>query len=890
MRPSEIRPGIRRLCRLALGRSAPAEADDELLLHLQLRTDQLIREGLSPDEARAEAERRFGSIDEERARFQSAARRREGRRRFREWIEIVGQDMRYAFRTLNRDAAFATFAVLIVGLGIGASVTVFSLVNGVLLRPLPFRDPQNLIWISNISDDGRSEWRLQVSHFVDLGRRSKSLDEIAGYYGYYKTGNSALLDRGEIQRLTRVPVTCNFFPFLGIKPILGRSFSPDECLQNAAPTLLLTEATWRQRFASDPTIVGRTLTINDQPMMVIGVVPSSFDFPSIFAPGTAIEFFSPFPLSEQTDRQGNTLVTLGRLKPNVSVDRARPELVQLGKDLTAEFPRRNTIRPKVLRLDERINGQVRPALFVLACAVGVLMLIVCANLSSLQFARMTSRQRELAVRLALGAGRRRLIRQTLTESLMLAGAGAALGIVLSVAGTKIVSQLRAFDIPMLSRVNIDVTALGVATLVAIATGLFIGLLPALHTPSDVHDALKDGLRGSTRGGRHAQVRSALVVAEIAMACVLLVSSGLLVRSFLRVLDVQLGFRPEATTTLRVDPTKRIVDQTTANAYYADIIRRARAIPGVKDAALADLLPFAGNRSWAFAGAGQVYPRGQMPEGFVRVVSDGYFKTMGIRFSAGRDFTQGDTPEAEPVVIINESLAQTLWPGTDPIGQVMGQGCWPKGCRVVGVVANVRHNALEGEFTGEVYFPIRQFGDYSIVNLVVRTDLAPAQLAASVRSALGPIAPDAVKNQWRPLQQLIDKVASPRRFIVVLLGAFAGFALILAALGIYALISYGVTQRTAEIGIRLALGASASQVHASILRGTLALTGVGVTLGVLATLVLVPSLSGMLFGVQWTDPASFGFALVLLVAVGAAAGHFPARRASRVDPGAALRES
>lgn len=889
MRDPEIRPGIRRLFRLATSRSARSEADDELQLHLQLRAQQLMREGLSPDAARREAERRFGPIDDERERFQDAARRRDGRQRLREWFESVGQDIRYALRTLRRDAAFTTFAVLIVGLGIGASVTVFSLVNGVLLRPLPFRDPAKLIWISNISDDGLSEWRLQVSHFLDLGARSKSLDEIAGYYGYYTTGNSALLERGETQRLTRVPVTCNFFPFLGVKPIVGRSFSPDECLQNSAPTLLLTEAVWRQRFASDPSIVGKTLSVNDRPMTVIGVVPSSFDFPSIFAPGTAIEFFSPFPLSEQTDRQGNTLITLARLKPGVSADRARTELVQIGKDLTAEFPRRNTLRVKVARLDERINGQVRPALFVLAGAVAALMLIVCANLSSLQFARMTSRRRELAVRLALGAARQRLIRQTLTESLVLAGAGALLGVVVSITGTRVVSRLSAFDIPMLSRVHVDFTALAVATISAIATGVLVGLLPALHTPSDVHDALKDGLRGSTRGGHHARIRSALVVAEIAMACVLLVSSGLLVRSFLRVLDVQLGFRPDATSAIRIDPTRRMPDQSTANVYYADLVRRARAIPGVKGAALSDLLPFAGDRSWAFAATGQVYPRGQMPEGFVRVVSDGYFKTMGIQLTAGRDFTEGDAPESESVAIVNEALAHTLWPNVDPIGQTLGQGCRPNACRVVGVVANVRHNTLEKAFTGEVYFPMRQFGDYSTVNLVVRSELTPSQLAAAVRSALGPIAPDGVKNQWRPLQQLIDKVSSPRRFLVMLLGGFAAFALVLAALGIYALISYNVSQRTAEIGIRLALGASVSDVHASILRGTLVLTGTGIALGIAATVAFVPSLSGMLFGVTWSDPTTFMGALILLVVVGIAAGHFPARRASRVDPGRVLRE-
>lgn len=887
MRTPEIRPGIRRLFRLATRRDHRAEADDEIRLHLQLRVDQLVREGMSPEAARLEAERRFGSIDAERARFQDSARRRDGRMRVREWIDSVRQDLRYAVRTLRRDAGFTTFAVLIVGFGIGACATVFSLVNGVLLRPLPFRDPSHLIWISNIADDGVAEWRLQVAHYLDLGTRNRSLDGMAGYYAYYSTGNALLSNAGESERTTRVGVTCNFFPFLGVTPILGRSFSADECLFGAHPSVLLTESLWRRRFSSDPTIVGRTLTINDAPATVIGVLPASFDFPSVFAPGTTVDMFGAFPLSEETNRQGNTLAVIGRLKPDVPLARARTDLVEVGKQLTAEFPRRNTIRPKVLALDERINGQIRPALFVLACAVAAVMLIVTANLASLQFARLVARQREIAVRLALGAARGRLIRQTLTESLVLAGAGALLGVALTIVGTRVVSHLSAFDIPLLSRVGVDGTALAVAALVAVVTGVLIGVLPALNAPVDVHEALKEGLRGSTRGGNHARVRSVLVVTEIAMACVLLVASGLLVRSFVHVLDVQLGFRPERASALRVDPPKRFNDIVVANAYYDDILRRVRAIPGVTSAGLSDLLPFNGDRSWGVHGQGQVYARGQYPEGFIRVIGDGYFRAMGIPIRAGRDFSEADTPEAERVVIVNESLARTLWPNRDPIGQAIEQGTTL--LRVVGLVGDVRHSTLEHAFTNELYYPMRQGVDYSAVNLVVRTNLPESQLTSSVRAALAPIAPEAAKNNWRPLQELIDKVASPRRFIVVLLGGFAGFALVLAALGIYALVSYSVSQRTQEIGIRMALGASAGDVRANIMRGTLGLAAAGIVVGIVAAATLVRSLTGMLFGVTWADPISFAGAFAVLAVVAAAAGHFPARRASRVDPSVALRD-
>jgi predicted permease len=649
---------------------------------------------------------------------------------------------------------------------------------------------------------------------------------------------------------------------------------------------MLTEKTWREQFAADPSIVGRVVTINDQPVQVIGVLPASFDFASVFTPGATVDLFTPYALSEQHSRNGNTLGVIGRLKSGVSVDRASAELVAIGKQLTEEFPRRNTIRPHARSLDEHVNGRVRPALIVLAFAVAAVMLIVALNLASLQFARMTARSRELAVRLALGASRGRLIRQTLTESLVLATGGAALGVAMALLATRYVSQLRAFDIPLLARVTVDVPAVAAATVVALVTGVIVGVLPALQTPADPNDALKEGTRGATRGGRHARMRSALVVTEIAAALVLLVASSLLLRSFVHVLDTQLGFAPAQLARLRVDPPTRLPDLATAAAYYDDVLRRVRAIPGVADASLNDMLPFTGDRSWAMPAEGRVYQRGQYPEGFTRVIGNDYFRTMGIPMRAGRDFTDADTRDAPPVVIVNESMARTLWPDRSAIGQRIQQGkSFPT---VVGVVGDARHTALESAFTGEVYFPLGQYFA-SRVDLVVRTALSPSQLAASARRALEPIAPVAAKGQWSPMQELIDKVASPRRFVVELLGGFATFAVVLAALGIYALISYGVTQRRQEIGIRIALGASASDVRGSIMRNTLSLAAAGMVLGVAGAMVVVPTMSGLLFGVAWSDPVSFAGALAILFLVAATAGLLPAHRASRVDPSVALRD-
>jgi predicted permease len=885
----EIRPGIRRLFQLAARRAERVrdEADDEIRLHLRLRTEQLVREGWTPEAARVEAERRFGPLAEAREDAHRSARRREERMRVREWLDTVRQDLRYSIRTLRRDAGFTAFAILIVGLGIGASATVFSVVNAVLLRPLPFRDPGRLVWISNIADDGVAEWRTQVGHFLDLRARNQSFSDLAGYFAFYGVGDSKLTWNGATERLSSVPLTCDFLPFLGVRPLLGRSFNADECAWNGPRVVVIGHSLWRTRFASDPSIVGQRIVINDAPATVIGVLPPSFDFATVFAPGSKIDLYSAFPLTEENNRRGNTLAVVGRLKPGVTIEKARAEAISLGKQLTSENPRRNTFRPKLVALDERINGRFRPALFVLACAVGVVMLIVSANLSSLQFARLSARQKELAVRVALGAGRGRLIRQTLTESLVLSFSGAIVGLGLTVAGTSVVSRLHAFDIPLLDRVGIDATAFGFAVLVAVLTGLLIGLLPAIQTPASVYDALKDGHRGSTRGG-HTRVRGALVVAEVALACVLLVGAGLLVRSFLHVLDVELGFRPERVAALRIDPGARFPDQPSMNAYYDGAIANVRAVPGISHAALADVLPFDGDRSWGVSGEGQTYEKGHYPEAFIRVVSDGYFATMGIRIRAGRDFTPQDVPSSESVVVINQTLAHTLWPGRDAVGQIIVQG---RGrLRVVGVVGDVRHDALEHGFTGEMYFSMRQSGDYKAVNLVVQTDLSPTQLTSSVRAALQPIAPDLPRAEWRTVQQLVDRVASPRRFVVLLLAGFAGFALILAALGIYALVSYSVSQRTHEIGIRMALGASGRDLRARIMSRTLALAGVGVFFGVVASALLVRVMSGLLFGVTSTDPVTFVGAFVLLSAVAAMAGYLPARRASRIDPSVALRES
>ncbi len=805
-------------------------------------------------------------------------------------LASVLRDFRYACRTLRREVGFTVFAIAILGLGIGASATVFNVLNALLVRPLPFRDPQQLMWITNHDSSGLSSQTTQVDYLLDLRERNRSFSDLAAYFAFYGVGDILLTGQGEPERLSGVPVSDNFFQVLGVKPLLGRLFTAEECRWHGPrgglqpPAVLLGYGIWTRRFGSDPGIVGRALIFNDEPVTVVGVLPPSFDFSSVFAPGSHIDLYFPFPLSPETNRWGNTLAIIGRLKPGATIGPARAELTILARQLQHAHRDRNDFEGFMAPLAEHVNGRLRTALLVLAGAVGLVMLIVCANLSNLLLARAAVRQKEIAIRAALGAGRGRLVQQMLTESLTLAGAGAALGAVLAAVGTRLLSRLDV-SIPLLRNAQTDIPALAFILLAAVITGVVFGLAPALQTPAAaLHEALKDTARGSTRG--RSGLRGALVVAEVGFACVLLVAAGLLVRSFLRVLDVNLGFQPARAAALRVDPDPHMPGAGVP-AYFADVLRRARAVPGVEAAGLSDSLPLGRNRSWGAGVKGQVYPPGKYPDAFVRVVSDGYIGAMGIPLRDGRDLSEHDGPGSEPVIMINQTMARVLFPGQSPLGRII-LACGER--RVVGVVGDVRHLALEQGSGMEMYLPIRQCNDFASVDLVVRTRAEPTQLAPAVRAALKPIAPDLPGKDFRVLQGLVDKAVSPRRFVVVLLGGFALFALVLASLGIYAVVSYSVSQRTQEIGIRMALGASAAQLRGDIVSNSLRLAAVGIALGAAASWLLARALSGLLYGITPGDPATFLVMGTVLAAVAAIAGYLPARRASRIDPATALRAS
>jgi len=802
----------------------------------------------------------------------------------------MGHDLRYTLRTLRRDAGFAIIAILILGVGIGSNTAIFSVLNTLLIRSLPFRDPGRLVWIANVfKGEGLSGSTSRVSNFNDLRKSNKSFEDMASYFAFFGDGDDTLTGRGEPERLGAVAVSQNFFQVLGVQPKLGRLFNDEESKWHGRAAVLLSENLWERRFSSDPKIVGQAIILNDKPVMVVGVMPREFDFASIFSPSSRIDLYEPFPLTPETDRWGNTLSIIGRLKPGVSVESAQAEINVLVENLHREHPENGQDwGAKLTALQDQVSGRLRRALIVLGVAVGVVMLIVCANLSNLLLARASGRRKEIAVRTALGAGRWRLIQQMLTESMVLSFSGAVLGLTLAYLATRAFAAMPNLSIPMMRYIAVDRTALLFTLLTAILTGLVFGIVPALQqSKGDLNESLKDSGRGSSEGKGRGWIRSVLVISEVAMACVLLVGAGLLIRSFVRVLDVDMGFKAAQAATMRVDPGREYDTPAKRNGYFSEVLRRAQTVSGVEAAGLTDALPLGRNRTWCVAAKGQTYPPGQYPCEFIRIVTEGYIRAMGIPLRAGRDFEERDGSSGVKVAMVNESLARKLWPGQDPVGQ---QILNPDPITVVGVVADVRHLALEKEAGFELYFDMRQTGDYSSVDLVVRTRTDPSALAGGVRAALVPINPSLPANEFRPLEMLVDKAVSPRRFIVLLLGGFAAIALILASLGIYGVISYSVSQRTQEIGIRMALGASAGHVRVRVLRQAMTLALAGVFAGAVGAWVTSRLLGSLLYGVSANDPLTFGAMVALLTMVAMAAAYFPARRASMVDPMTALRRS
>ena len=801
-------------------------------------------------------------------------------------LDYLRQDVRYSLRTLRREAGFFAAAVLVIGLGIGANTAIFSAVNALLFRPLQFKSSERLVWIANTgATGGLSSVTTRVANYMDWRRATRSFEELAAYFAFFDYGTYNLIGAGEPERLVGVGVSQNFLDFLGVKPEVGRWFSGHECQWNGAPAAILTHGLWERRFGADPHIVGRSVTLNDRATTIVGVLPPAFDFSTVFTPGSRVDMIVPFPITPETDRFGNTLAVIGRLKPGISLQQAQAEFDVINEQIRAAHPDRWTFGARLTGLQEQLTGRFRRSLLLLLSAVGAVLLIACTNLSNLLLARAASRKKETAIRSALGASRWRLARQMLTESLILSCCGAVLGLALAYVGVRFLATIRSVSIPLLRTVELDGTALLFTVLAALGTGLLFGIVPALQASGgDDSSSLKDTGRGLSEGRRTAWTRSALVVSEVALACVLLVGAGLLVRSFLHVLDVELGFRPESTAVWRIESGQNYSTAAQRVSFYERLVQSVEVVPGVESAGVTDALPLGRDRSWGIFARGVTYPRGQLPTAHPRLVDHRYIRTMRIPLVAGRNFSAHDAAESEKVVIINEKAARRLWPGQNAVGQLAMIGGER---RVVGVVGNVRHQSPEQEGELEAYLPLTQVTTGS-VELVVRTKLPPENVAPGVRAALRAVEPALPTAEFQTLGDLVDRAVSPRRFLMLLLGAFAAAALLLASVGIYGVVSYNVSQRTQEIGIRMALGASAGQVRRHVIGRTVALVSSGILVGVAGAAALARLTASLLYGLEPFDPATFIATVLVLVGVSVLAGYLPALRASRVDPMSALR--
>lgn len=861
------------------------ELNQEMATHLEMAVEENIGHGMSAEEARRQALVRFGGIQQSRELHRDS--------RGLPWLDILAQDLRFTFRTLKRDYGFTMVAVLILALGIAANITVFSVVNTILLRPLPFRNSQQLVRIVEKDPKaGESSKTYTADATQDFQEQNHSFQSVSGYFAFTGPDNFKLIGHSQPLPVTGLLVAENFFQTLGVEPSLGRLFRSEAFVKHAKPVVLLTYPFWKRHFRGDRNIVGKAIDLSNTSVTVVGVLPNTFDFGSVFSPGAKIDLFVPYIMDDFRD-DGNDLALIGRLKAGVTLAAAQSEADQLFPKLLFEHKHpeyKPAYTGHLTPLKDYVSGKLRRSLIVLWCAVGLILLIVCVNLSNLLLARLAARSKEFGMRSALGAQRGRIVCQLLTESMVLAAGGTVFGLGLAYFTIRYLAHQGSIALPLLSMVRVDGTVLGWTLLIAVGAAVLFGPAPGLRmSDGNLQELLKDGGgRGASDGRKHGRLRSTLVVTEIALACVLLVGAGLLLRSFLRVLDVDLGFEPSRAAAISLDFDDHEKPATRA-AKWQEIIERTSLIPGVEAAGISDNLPMSRNRSWGIAAKGEQKrnDRDFVPV-FVYIASPGYLKAMGMRLLEGRDITWHDIVDNRNVVIINETVATRLWPGQSPIGRTALAGGME--AQVIGVIADVRESSAEDNAGAQMYLPVtKQFGPEGAY-LVVRSKLPRTALARSVMMTVRRIDPGQPATELKSIQGLVDHATSPRRFFVLLVGIFAGLGLLLAALGIYGVISYSVTRQRPEIGIRMALGATEGRVQLEVIWRTMRLALLGISVGMAASLAVSRLIASLLFRTAPTDLLTFVGMAILLGGVALLAGYLPARRASKIDPIIALRSN